>query len=520
MIEQKKLKKCAKENIKHHYFRNVLLVFICSLLLTGGFDYTTKNIQTIDIRDQKVNQILNNKSLTSSEILGELLEKTAQEKKLEKVIENRYTNGVLSYLINALISSKSIIFSLLNGANKIFFHNKIGLGVVIFISSIFISLFGILFINAIEVGKCRYFLEQRRYYGTRIDRILFPYLVKRSFHIAYILFVRLIYQFFFNLTIIGGFVKHYEYFFVPYLLAENPNMKKKEAFALSKELSNGCKWELFCLDLSMLGWDILRLFTLNLSAVFYSNVYKESLYAEVYMMLRKKKFSTLSSASLLNDVNLAVDAPSEGVYPEEKFSIPASKMRKILHFNYDKNYSFKSYVLFFFTFSIIGFLWEVLLHLISDGTFVNRGTMHGPWLPIYGTGGVLILFLLKRYRDHPFQLFLATFLLCGIVEYGTAWFLETFRHLKYWDYTGYFLNVHGRICLEGLLVFGLGGCGFTYILAPILDNFYQQINSKITTGLCIVLLVCFSFDFVYSSIFPNTGIGISKTVYLNKIQTK
>ena len=515
MIKRKELKKTAKATIKHHYFRNVLLVFICSLLLAGGFNYTTKNIQEIDIHDKKVNQILNNKSLTSSEILGELLEKTTQEKKLERMIENKYTNGVLSYLINDLISSKSIIFSFLNSANKIFFHNKIGLGVVVFISSILISLFSILFINAIEVGKCRYFLEQRRYYGTKIDRVLFPYLMKKTFHLAYILFIRSIYQFLFNLTIIGGFIKYYEYFFVPYILAENPNIKKKDAFLLSKELSNGCKWELFCLDLSMLGWDILRVFTLNLSAVFYSDLYKEALYAEVYMSLRKEKFSTLSHSELLNDEYLAIDIPKEESYPEEKFSIPVSKMNKALHLNYDRDYGIKSYILFFFTFSIIGFLWEVLLHLISDGCFVNRGTMHGPWLPIYGCGGVLILILLKRYRDKPFSLFLATFLLCGVVEYGTAWFLETFRHLKYWDYTGYFLNIHGRVCLEGLLVFGLGGCGFTYIIAPILDNFYQQFNHKLTTALCIVLLFSFSVDFIYSSFFPNTGEGITKEIYMN-----
>lgn len=512
-MNRKEIKSCAKETIRHHYFRNVLLVFICSLLLAGGFNYTTKNIQQIDIQDKRVNQLLNNKSLTSSEILGELFEKTKQEKKLERMIENKYTNGVLSYLVNSLISSKSIVFSLLNVGNKIFFHNKIGLGVVIFISSILISLFGILFIHAIEVGKCRYFLEQRRYYGTKIDRVLFPYLVRKTFHLAYVLFVRSIYQFFFDLTIIGGFIKHYEYFFIPYLLAENPNMTKKEAFLLSKELSNGYKWELFCLDLSLLGWDILRIFTLNLSAVFYSNVYKEALYAEVYMRIRKEKISALSYSTLLNDTNLAIDLPCDDSYPEEKFSIPVSKMNKILHLNYDRSYSLKSYILFFFTFSIIGFLWEVLLHLISDGCFVNRGTMHGPWLPIYGCGGVLILILLKRYRDKPFTLFLATFLLCGVVEYGTAWFLETFRHLKYWDYTGYFLNIHGRVCLEGLLVFGLGGCGFTYIIAPILDNLYQQIKPKITTFLCIFLLFTFSIDFIYSSFFPNTGEGITKEIY-------
>ena len=136
--------------------------------------------------------------------------------------------------------------------------------------------------------------------------------------------------------------------------------------------------------------------------------------------------------------------------------------------------------------------------------------MHGPWLPIYGWGGVLILFLLKKYRDKPFKLFISSTILCGIIEYITAWYLETFNNLKYWDYTGYFLNLHGRICLEGLLLFGIGGCGFVYLLAPLLDNLYKKIKPKIKTILCIILILLFSIDFIYSSIVPNTGKGISQ----------
>ena len=50
--------------------------------------------------------------------------------------------------------------------------------------------------------------------------------------------------------------------------------------------------------------------------------------------------------------------------------------------------------LFFFTFSFAGWLWEVLLHVFTDHAVVNRGVLYGPWLPIYGFGGVLIVLLL------------------------------------------------------------------------------------------------------------------------------
>lgn len=54
-------------------------------------------------------------------------------------------------------------------------------------------------------------------------------------------------------------------------------------------------------------------------------------------------------------------------------------------------------ILLFFVFSVAGWLWEVGLHLVQDGVFVKRGVLSGPWLPIYGTGGVLIMLVLRRF---------------------------------------------------------------------------------------------------------------------------
>ena len=107
--------------------------------------------------------------------------------------------------------------------------------------------------------------------------------------------------------------------------------------------------------------------------------------------------------------------------------------------------------------------------------------MHGPWLPIYGCGGMLIILLLKPFREKPGQLFLGTVVVCGGVEYFTSWILEKLFDAKWWDYTGYFLNVNGRICFEGLLVFGMAGLAFTYIISPMLDDIYKKVKEN--TGL-------------------------------------
>ena len=66
------------------------------------------------------------------------------------------------------------------------------------------------------------------------------------------------------LFIIPGLIKIYEYRMIPYILADNPDMDKKEVFALSKSMMKGNKWRAFVLDLSFILWDFLSCVTLGL----------------------------------------------------------------------------------------------------------------------------------------------------------------------------------------------------------------------------------------------------------------
>ena len=177
--------------------------------------------------------------------------------------------------------------------------------------------------------------------------------------------------------------------------------------------------------------------------------------------------------------------------------------------HYLRHYSIWSIVTMFFIFCGVGWLWEVSLELVKSATFVNRGVLHGPWLPIYGTGVVLILTLLFRFRKKPFVEAIATVTACGILEYTTAFVLETTKGVKWWDYTGYFLNVDGRICAEGLMVFMLGGLAVVYALGPIIDNKIRKFDRKKLAIICSILLMIFACDALYSIKHPNTGKGIT-----------
>lgn len=179
---------------------------------------------------------------------------------------------------------------------------------------------------------------------------------------------------------------------------------------------------------------------------------------------------------------------------------------------YDEKYSIITYILFFFTFAFAGWCFEVLLHLARYGVFVNKGALLGPWLPIYGYGGILILILLKKFRDKPVLVIILSMIISGIIEYATSWYLEYFHNMTWWDYKDFYFNINGRICLEVLLVFGACGFLITYFIAPKLNQIYSNINPKIKLIICIVLLVLFGIDKINSYFHINTGNGITEVV--------
>ena len=207
-------------------------------------------------------------------------------------------------------------------------------------------------------------------------------------------------------------------------------------------------------------------------------------------------------------------------YPDRLFSIKmVYTNEKLENTHYLRHYSLLSLIAIFFIICFGGWIWEVALNLVTNGTLVNRGVLHGPWLPIYGTGGIMILILLYRFSRNPALFIILTIILCGFVEYGTGTYLELTKGIKWWDYTGYFINISGRICAEGLLVFALGGVAITYVIAPRIDNLIRKADKKILKIICIILLIIFAFDLVYSGKHPNTGEGVTNEMYIKEIKT-
>lgn len=83
------------------------------------------------------------------------------------------------------------------------------------------------------------------------------------------------------LFVIPGIVKAYSYAMAPYIMAEHPEYGANECISTSKQLMKGLKWNLFCLDLSFIGWAILSGLTLGIGTLFL-NPYREAAHAAFY----------------------------------------------------------------------------------------------------------------------------------------------------------------------------------------------------------------------------------------------
>lgn len=140
-------------------------------------------------------------------------------------------------------------------------------------------------LEPLNVGKVRYFLENREE-PSRIDTLLYTFRQKDYLNIVIILFLRDLFIFLWTLLlIIPGIVKAIEYGQINYILAENPSLDSKRVFQMTREMTMGNKWDIFVLDLSFIGWNILSAFTCGIVGVAIMPYY-EATFAELYITLR------------------------------------------------------------------------------------------------------------------------------------------------------------------------------------------------------------------------------------------
>ena len=359
--------------------------------------------------------------------------------------------------------------------------------------------------NILILGFYRYTLENRVQYIVRFSRLTAPFHKEHLWNQIRVMFLYDLALLLWSLTIVGGIIKYFQYYMVPYILAENPSASWKEAKKLSSQMTKGYKWKLFVLLLSYTYIWILE--AVPVVGLLVAVPLSAQLDAEIYLTLRQ---NPAVPRDLFTEP--AFDAPLWKKGDPE--TVPDYRLEDLERYTPQIKgkslpYPVTDIVFMFFSFCLAGWLWEVGLHLVQSHEFVNRGTLYGPWIPIYGVGGAVMVILLDRVKANKARLFIVAVLLCAVLEYLTSFFLDILFNSSYWDYKNMSFNLNGRICLAGLLAFGFGGLFGVYVAAPSIHKIADRYPKKRQITAAAILVSLFAADIIFCILFGfNTGAGV------------
>ena len=251
MWSRAQLKDKARIAFKRNYWK-VVLVSAIVLLFSGGATYTYSNSYSSSSTDSYDDEIY-----------------YGEEDDFAEIFENDTSDETAGAVAGVVVL---IIVILL-------------VALVVFVIAMAITLVLQAFIfNPLDVGMKRFFFKNLNG-NANVKEVAFAY-DNNYKNVAKTLFFRDLYITLWTLLfIIPGIVKSYEYRMMPYLLAENPAMPKEQAFAISKQMMDGQKWDVFVLDLSFLGWNILSIFTMGILSIFYVTPYINMTNAALYESL-------------------------------------------------------------------------------------------------------------------------------------------------------------------------------------------------------------------------------------------
>ena len=291
MWKRKNLKDKAKKTVKNNYWTAVVLCFVITILKGEYGNSITGIWQSGDsvLPDYVITQ---NQYLIENEIskdnIAEIQEK---QEKIEEITENLTENqlkmvNTITSNLNSLTKSQKYIYKIWD-AIELFIMNQNLLGIAYVLIAIIAILYIILLAEPLLVAERRYFIIASEKENTKMGVMKEIFKRKNWSNVAVIMFFKSFYNLLWYLTIIGGIIKTYEYRMIPYLLAENPDMNKKEVFARSKKMMKGNKWKTFILDLSFILWEILSTITFGLLDILYVNPYKIATSVELYKTLKE-----------------------------------------------------------------------------------------------------------------------------------------------------------------------------------------------------------------------------------------
>ena len=287
MWKRKELKESAKKVVKRNYWTAIVVCFLVALF-TGEFGTSIVGIWQNDPLD--ANYIERQESIKEFEVKesDEGKEVFINKEKIEKTLDETQIMvfETIEANLNSVIKSQKYVFKIFD-AVKLFDLNKPDKGIILSIAAVIAFAFIVFIADPLIVAGKRYFLRARKGTNTKISVMKEIFKSDLWINVAMTMFLRNVFNALWYLVfIVPGTVKTYEYRMIPYILADNPTIKRKEAFKISREMMKGNKWRTFVLDMSFFGWNFLSVLTFGILSILYVNPYNSATMTELYVTLK------------------------------------------------------------------------------------------------------------------------------------------------------------------------------------------------------------------------------------------
>ena len=162
------------------------------------------------------------------------------------------------------------------------------------------------------------------------------------------------------------------------------------------------------------------------------------------------------------------------------------------------NYEVWQWVLYFFIYCFIGWIWETAYVSLKSGHFENRGFMNGPFLPIYGSGAIIMLFVSLPVKNSVILVFIFGSIAATLLELFTGMAMESLFHVRYWDYSYRKIQYKGHICLVSSIAWGFFSCLLVYFIHKLIEGLVLSIDEGIGQLIAIIVTICATADFATS----------------------
>lgn len=162
------------------------------------------------------------------------------------------------------------------------------------------------------------------------------------------------------------------------------------------------------------------------------------------------------------------------------------------------SYSVEEWLLLFYIYCFLGWCFESTYVSLRTGHWVNRGFMRAPFLPLYGSGAILLLVVSRPFTDNIFLTYIVGAIAATFLELFTGITMEKIFKIKYWNYSNQRFNYKGHICLTSSIAWGFMTLLVTRVINEPIASVVLALPEMVKDTVVLLLTAVLTWDFALS----------------------